>query len=139
MLEAFERQGPASIEQVLEAFLAPTLRLAREPRGQVFVRLMGRIYSEGDILPRIVVTEFRPLVERFRQAFRTAAPDLAEEELFWRVHFALGAMTHVLRGDHLLAALSGGLCNYRDVDAVVARMVAFLSAGFRAPATRSDK
>jgi AcrR family transcriptional regulator len=135
-LEELERHaagGSLTVEEVLEAFLAPTLQVLQTPGGPVFVRLMGRLYVEGDILPRIVHEEFGVILSRFGGALRSALPGIPEEELYWKMHFAIGAMAQALRGTHELPVITGGLCEASDAEATLVRLVAFLSAGFRAP------
>ncbi len=127
MLDKAEQSGGgATLEQILEAFLAPPFRM-RGRRAQ-FVRLMGRLYGEGT-MALIVRKHFHPTVERFQAALRRALPHLGPEELQWRTHFMVGVMAHAMFGPPE-GESSGG----RDTDDLVERMVAFLAAGFRAPA-----
>jgi len=135
-LEEIERRtdgADPAVEEVLEAFLAPTLQVLQTPGGSVFVRLMGRLYAESDILPQIIRGEFGGMLDRFGAALRRALPQLPQQELFWRIAFAIGAMSQALRGAKNLPLLSGGLCDASEARAAMARLVAFLSAGFRAP------
>ncbi len=124
-------QGP-SLEQVLDAFFAPMARAAGEsPR---FVRLMGRIYAEGQLLP-LVHRNFQPVIARFFPAMRKALPGLPQEEFVWRMHFMIGAMAHTL-------------CSSPDPAFVANRewaiaqridyLIRFLIGGFRAPAATPD-
>lgn len=125
--------GPLELEAVLKAFLVPTLQVARGSGGVTFVKLMGRLYAEGEHLPRIFGAHFGHLLKRFGEALRRALPDLPPGELFWRVHFTLGAMAFALRGGEDLRAISGGLCDIDDTEGTLKRLVTFVSAGFRAP------
>jgi AcrR family transcriptional regulator len=135
MLDECERAAgskPAELERVLEAFLVPTFRMARQPGGDRVVRLMGRLYVE-DVIPRLVTAEFSEAVSRFVNALRRAVPDLPPEELRSRIHLAIGAMSQALRGAPYLPPLSGEA----EVEETVDRLVAFLSAGFRAPVRKT--
>jgi AcrR family transcriptional regulator len=110
---------PAPVEKVLEAFLAPPF-LERE-RSPLFVKVMGRMYSEG-LMPTVIAKHFQPMVTRFFAALQSALPQMPPDELAWRIHFMIGAMAHSMWS-------SPGL----DVPSVVIpRLVAFLAAGFRA-------
>ncbi len=127
-------QSPA-LERVIEAFVAPTFRMARDPAsgGMVFMRLLGRLHAEGDLLPGILMAQFREVMERFGAALRRALPDLPEEELFWRLNFAIGALAQTLRGGSKdLEAISDLSISFNS-EMALERLVAFLSAGFRAP------
>jgi len=55
-------------------------------------------------------------------------------DMFWTAHFLIGAMAHTMSGEHLLVALSGGLCHTDEPDAIVQRMVKSFAAAFRAQA-----
>ena len=92
--------NPPPLEQVIEAFVAPTFRMARNPAsgGMVFMRLLGRLHAEGDVLSGILTSQFRDVLERFGAALRQALPDLPPGELFWRLNFAIGALGQALRG-----------------------------------------
>lgn len=133
--------GPPELENVLKAFLVPTLQVAHKSArgGMTFVKLMGRLYAEGEHLPRIFRTHFGLLLKRFDDALRRALPDLPPEELFWRIHFAMGAMAFTLRGNEELRIMSGGLCSTDDPEGALERLVAFVSAGMRAPLMIPEK
>jgi AcrR family transcriptional regulator len=138
LLDACERaageQGP-SVEGVLAAFLKPGIRAASDPArgGALFPRLLGRLHAESDLLSGILAAHFLPVLQRFGSALRKAMPELPSEELFWRVHFAIGATAQALRGAEGLEKLSGGLCRASDPQETLDRLVTFLSAGLRAP------
>jgi AcrR family transcriptional regulator len=132
--EAEAGSGPLAVEKVLEAFLAPTFSVA--DRSPKFVRLMGRMHGEG-LMPMIVERHFQPTVIRFTEAFRRALPGLPNDELLWRIHFMLGTMAHALFGPP--KTRPGVETTSLDAQGVVQRLVAFLGAGFRAPAAGSEE
>lgn len=125
---------PPSLEKVIEAFVAPTFRMARDPGsgGMVFMRLMGRLHAEGDALSGILVTHFRDVLERFATALRQALPDLPPGELFWRLNFAIGALGQALRGGSKQLGVIADLSLASNSEMALEQLVAFLSAGFRA-------
>jgi AcrR family transcriptional regulator len=144
-LEAVERVsgGKPSLEMVLQAFLAPAFRLSKDPaRGQtVFPRLMARLHSEGgDVTRKILQKHFGEILPRFLRAIHDAVPELPISEMFWRWHFAIGAMAHSLSvSPDELKRLTEGLLSSDDAEITLERIVQFLAAGFRAPATRSPE
>jgi len=138
MLARFEREAggrPLELEKIFEAFLVPAFRMAYEDRegGPQFARLMGRLYAEGDLLPRIVKNNFGPVLETFAAALKRALPGVGEEDLLWRMHFAIGAVAHTLRGGWQLEHLPGGPIASVDWQVTLHRLIDFLTAGFRAP------
>lgn len=119
--------GPPDLEKVLDSFFAPTAEVAG--RNPQFVRLMGRIYSEG-LMPKIVQKHFQPAAGKFLAALARALPDLPQDELMWRVHFMVGAMAHTLCGAPVFPVPVDPIS---DFPRRMQRLVAFLGAGFRAP------
>jgi AcrR family transcriptional regulator len=132
-IEMLDAAGPdPTVEQIVEAFLAPILIIA-QPTPE-WVPLVGRILSTPDLfLDRVFKKHLAVMSQRFSEALAKALPELPAEERLWRMHFMAGAMTHVLLWSRILPAMTGGICDPSDRKAIVARAVAFLSAGFRAP------
>lgn len=128
--------GPSpTLEQILQAFLAPILEQEIWPA----VPLIGRVLSNPDqFLERVFKKHLASVVKRFGDAIAQTLPGLPQEEVAWRLHFMAGSMSHVLVRSQVLPAMSGGLCHPQDRKALMARLVTFLSAGFRAPATRLE-
>ncbi len=112
-----------TLEQVLSAFVLPTLEV-RDAHPN-FVRLMGRLHSEGDHLPRIIGAHFAPFVMRFQLAIQKACPELPPGELMWKIHFAIGAMAHAMRGAAHVATPPLASAEMAQ------RLIQFLCAGFR--------
>ena len=133
-LEAEAGDGPLDLERLVETFVGPGLRLARKKEGGVVMSLLGRTHSEPmPELRRIFFEQFRDLKDRFVAAFHRALPELSEEELYWRLHFLVGAMAQTMGEPDRLQIMSEGLCDPTDVDGTIRRIVPFLAAGLRAP------
>ena len=126
-LEAEAGDRPVAMEQILEAFLAPAVsRVAANPE---FSKLMGRLLGEG-MMPAVVDKHFRHVGMRFVKAMAKTLPELSPVELGWRIHFMIGAMAHTLCAQPV--QFHTGL-EMEDGQAVLQRLVAFLSGGMRAP------
>ena len=97
-VEAGAGDGPLAVEDVLRTLFAPAIRLSRDPeRGETFMHLCGRFYSElGEYMQPMFEELFKEVIERFMAAFQKACPELPVKELFWRTHFAVGAMVHTM-------------------------------------------
>jgi AcrR family transcriptional regulator len=132
-VEAAAGNRPLSLEGVLEAFLAPVL----EPNGpglEHLKPLMGRMYSmPPDFIKRLFHVHLAPVAARFTAALARAVPGLPESECLWRLYFMGGAMVHVINWSGVIPALSDGLADPTDATALLARLIAFAAAGFRAP------
>jgi AcrR family transcriptional regulator len=131
-LEMLDQLGPyPELEHILTAFLQPVLELQLE----AVVPLLGRIMSDPQqFVARVYKKHLQPIAARFHQALEKAVPELTPTERQWRFYFAAGVMTHVLCWSRILPEISGGMCDIADREALLERAVAFLAAGFRAPA-----
>ena len=141
LLDACEAQAgdnPPPIEGLIRAFLAPVLSASHQGLAG-FVRLFGRMHAEpGEAVEAVFHGQFAEIKSRFVAAFRRAMPNVPAEEMFWGVHFLIGAMAHTMSGLHHLKFISDGLCDPSDSEAILNRLVAFFAAGFRAPAPQGD-
>jgi AcrR family transcriptional regulator len=134
------KKGP-SLEQVVEAFLAPVVRLHEDPHhGEIFTNLMGRLLADpAYFLQWIMPSEFAEVRNRFAAAIERALPGLPREEIMWRMMFAIGALAHLMRVWDHMPALSDGACKKGNVKINTERLVAFVAAGLRVPVKRGRK
>ncbi len=142
LLERCERAAEGDtlpLEQVIEAFLVPTFRMAADPArgGPTFLRLMGRLQAESDVLPNVILIRFRPVLLRFGEALARALPGLPPAELYWRARLSMGATAQVLRDSQFTKFAAVRSDGSLDYEPVLDRLVAYLSAGFRAPIVES--
>ncbi len=124
-----------AVEKVLEALVAPALRLSRDRRrgGPAFMKLLGRIFADpGDKLQALCLEQFGDIGRRFMPVFQRALPKLPPVELMWRIHFVIGVMAHTMADTQKLKHISRGVCDPDDTEGIVERMVAFLAAGMKA-------
>ncbi len=150
-LEAEAAGAPLTVEQILNAFLAPAVEIgSRHPEA---IKLMGRLYAEG-MIPSLVERHFKPTGKRFVAALRRALPDLPDQEFFLRVDFMIGAMSHTLVHTQVIGPRLDAVKTEPDAAAPhggpvvpgvltgsrrLACLITFLSAGFRASATRAEE
>jgi hypothetical protein len=74
------------------------------------------------------------MVGRFRAAFGEALPHLPREEVSWRLHFVMGALSYTLAGSDGLKLISQIRPEDTDNDELLlTRLAPFLAAGLRAP------
>jgi AcrR family transcriptional regulator len=130
--EMLDAAGPnPTLEQLLRAFMEPVL----DQDLASVVPLLGRMLSDPtQFVERVYKKYFAAVAQRFQDAFHKELPDLPRAELLWRIHFAVGSMTHVMSWSQALPDLTGGACNVLDRQALVDRLVAFAAAGFSVPA-----
>jgi AcrR family transcriptional regulator len=136
-LEAGET--PPTVEQVLETFLAPPLRMkyAAGEAGTAFMRLTGHaMFQSNERIRHQLMDQFQEVARRYLDALTRAAPHAPVEETIWRLLFSVGAMVHALVMSEDARVHTWKQIDPDDVDALIDRMVRFLSAGFMAPAAR---
>jgi AcrR family transcriptional regulator len=126
--------GKPPVREILAALFEPPLRWSNPAHERrISVQFIIRARSEGtEAMKEVLRTDVSHL-RRFADALIGALPHLAREEIYWRLHFALG-MIHNNRFAEFdrLHALSDGLTRESDVDALLKRMIDFAEAGFLA-------
>ena len=140
-IEAAAGDGPLPLEPVVEAFIAPAIRLSRDPeRGGFVMRLFGHTFSEpSEQISRMFYGQFQGVAGRFTAALGRALPDLPPEEVFWRLVFMVGAMAHTMALSEKLPRLFGDLCHESDPGTTMERLVSFLVSGMRAPVPATER
>jgi AcrR family transcriptional regulator len=138
--EAEARGRPLTCEKILQAMLYPALRLARDEArgGKNFLRLLGRAYADpAPFIRQFLSDQYARMIVRYKAAFAKALPDLPVQELTWRLHFVMGALSYTVAGTdalRLIAQLSEEETSHVDHDIVVIEKLApFLAAGLKAP------
>ena len=136
MLEQVETEAgdqPPSLEGILEAFIAPDLRLIRDlgERGVIITRFLGRSYTEPtEMVQALIREQYEELGQRFMQVAARSLPKVPQMELYWRFKLVVGVLTYILADTDRTEQYAEDLS---DVDQTVRRLVAFLAAGLRAP------
>lgn len=133
--EAIARHdGKPPVREILTAYFAPPLRWAAPGHDRrISVQFIIRARSEGTADIREVLSNDVSHLARFADALIAARPDLAKEDVYWRLHFVLG-LVHNNRFAEFdrLHHLSEGLTREADVEALLRRMLDFAEAGFLA-------
>lgn len=138
-LDRFEKEArgaPLKPHQIVEAFFGVSLRMAAdiEHGGHTFMRLLGRTYTEPSAFVRqFLADEYAAVVPRFKEALFRALPDVPPEEILWRFHFMLGAMSYAIAGTDALQLVAEHELDEKDPGALARRLMPFLLGGLRAP------
>jgi AcrR family transcriptional regulator len=139
LLEKIEREagGKAlSCEKVLFAMLIPALRLARDEErgGKDFLRVLGRAYADpAPFIRHFLSAQYAEMIGRYKEAFLRALPHLSRQELTWRLHFVMGALSYTLAGTDALKLFAQVTAADND-ELLLQRLAPFLVAGLKAPA-----
>ncbi len=128
---------PLTCEKILSAMFIPALTLARDQErgGQNFLRLLGRAYADpAPFIREFLSSQYAEMIARFRAAFGRALPHIPREEVSWRLHFVMGALSFTLAGTDVLKMIAHYHPDEVENDELLLKRLApFLAAGLRAP------
>jgi AcrR family transcriptional regulator len=122
------------VRKVLYALLAPAIVVPADTGpNSLYGTLIARTRADGpeeliDLLERQTGH-----LEPYAQALRTILSDLPPEEIYWRLHFVLNIEHAVHTELNRLHHLSKGLCDTRDREAILTRIIDFSLPGMVAP------
>jgi hypothetical protein len=98
------------------------------------MRLLGHTYSKpSEFVRGFLAEEYAAVIARFRAALIKALPGVPREEILWRFHFMLGAMSYAIAGTDALHMVSEDALDDGDAEALYARLMSFMLGGLRAP------
>ncbi len=137
-LEKVEAQArPPASEEIIRAFLSPTLRLVEDAKGggRNFIRLLGRTYTEpAKAIRQLIGQMYAPIMDRYKDALERALPHMPREEIVWRMHFMFGTLAYTLAATDTVQLIAGCKPEDRyDARLLEERLTAFLHAGLNAP------
>lgn len=126
---------PLSVEMILRALLLPPLRLAvgAPAKRQAVAQLVGRIVTEPNPETQEFLREqYAEVRGAFLRALQASLPETPMVDLRWRFEFVSGALGLILCNPRKLEKETHGACNPVNTEQVLAEMLHFFSAGFRA-------
>ncbi|MDF9620658.1 TetR/AcrR family transcriptional regulator [Pseudomonas entomophila] len=142
-LDRRQAQQKASLEELLEMLVEQAL--AVQPRSNndlsIFMRLLGLAFSQSQgHLRRYLEDMYGKVFRRYMLLVHEAAPRIPPLELFWRVHFMLGAAAFSMSGIKALRAIAETDFGINtSIEQVMRLMVPFLAAGMRADTGVTDE
>lgn len=139
LLDKLEREAGGrspTCEKILFAMLIPALRLARDEKrgGKNFLKVLGRAYADpAPFIRHFLSEQYAGMIGRYKEAFLRALPHLSRQELTWRLHFVMGALSYTLAGTDALKLFAQVTAADND-ELLLQRLAPFLVAGLKAPA-----
>jgi AcrR family transcriptional regulator len=131
----FEESNSPVLEDIADVLLRPTIevghRLAHSAND--FARILVTIANSADQRSKELAEQYYdPMARRFIAAFEKTTPGLGHENAVWAYMFAIGVGMTMMAQTGRPQRLSGGLCDDSDVEAMLARIIPFITAGIRA-------
>lgn len=127
-------RGKARIAAIIEAFIRPALKQIEVAEGQKFIRLRAVLSGENsELLEKLVAKNFDQSSNAFISALCECLPSLSRTDVCWRFHFLLGAIYYTAAGPHRIYDFSNHTCDPSDNEAVIRKLVPFMTQAFCAP------
>jgi len=131
--EARQLKRPVDLEGALQAFVEPTVLLARDKKsgGAQYAQLIAQLTNNPNEYARAVSRKYTdPIARQTMRVLREAVPETDSTALPWCYLFAVGAMISAISATGRVKLLSDGECDPDDVQRIVGLLVPFLSGGF---------
>ena len=148
VLDAYEKDAGGNAlkpSQIVDGFFGTLLRLADHEQhgGMTFLRLLGRTLTEpSEFIRTFLSHEYKPVMDRYKEALFRALPEVPKAEIVWRFHFMLGATSYAIAGTDALRLVTDWQIEEEDstdrLDRLVPRLMSFLLGGLRAPLPQYD-
>jgi len=125
------------LEEVIDAYMRPFMTQVRrsELSEKLLFKLMARMLGDrGGNLPAQVEEQMRRVMSRFVKVLAKVLPELAADDLLWRLHFMVGAMIHGMAHAETLQRLTNGASGMPSAEATLGHLIRFTCAGLRGDA-----
>lgn len=135
LLMRTQRAGEVpSSREILRTFVEPTLRLRQQGSDtEDFIALIGRTLAEPrGVAMSIFMRLMEPLMSRLFQTLELSLSGLSRQTLFWRLHFTIGSLSHIMRCHERYAMVPEEVTIDMPVDDLVEKFLDFASAGMEA-------
>jgi AcrR family transcriptional regulator len=129
--KAEQAEEVPSCRDILRTFVEPTLRLRQQGAdAEDFIALIGRILAEPrGLAMSIFLRHMGPLMTRLFQALELSLSELSRQTLFWRLHFTIGSLSHIMRCHERHSMAPEDISVDLPVDELVELFLDFATAG----------
>ena len=142
-MDKIENQSNLNITHVLNTLVRPLIEIddVRPNGSSVFMKLLGKAYAETQgHIRRFAMEKYSEVFAKFTKLLHIASPETKASEMFWRLHFMLGAFIFTLAGHEALQEISESDFQEKvSVEEIIARLIPFLSAGFLSTSVINSK
>ena len=118
---------PDAVPQIMTALLAPPL--GPEGGGRAYARIFTGLAVGESRDAALVVEHYDPTAKEFIAALQTVCPHASAQAVSWGYNMAIGALVAAVARNGRPERLIGATGAPPDMDAVVARLVAYCVAG----------
>lgn len=121
-----------TLQEIFSAMLTPPIFwLYDEEQGlSGYIRFLARAYLEEASDMVNVMQEEVDVFDKFVPYLHKIKPSLTEEDIYWRIHFMMGAMHHTINHLDRISLLSHKACQTGTREITRDRLVDFCCNGF---------
>ena len=124
-------------EQIMVALFLPAERIARSdaPYASTYIQFLGRAYTDpSPVVREYIDGHYLEVQGRFFLAFKRALPELALDDLAFRLHFSMGALASILAGGNIPQLQSEFTQGQADNQVLVlSRLITLMTAALKVP------
>ena len=134
-LEQDRGQGNIKVEEVLALVAANMVTGPADPstgkRLSVFMRLLGLAYTQSQgHMRRFLRENYYGTYKRVVRVMQASKPELSQNDVFWRLHFAIGSAVFSMSSIETLRAMAQNDTQQdNNVNDVLTKLVPFIAAG----------
>ncbi|MGV2986266.1 TetR/AcrR family transcriptional regulator [Vibrio sp. E150_011] len=127
-----------NLDDVFHAIKAPLCSLNNIKANGMnrFLLLLSKGYSDiQGHLRWFILTRYKSTLDLFVESVRSCCDGIDDAELFWRLHFSLGTFIFAIGSSKALTEIASSTFDQHDADveAIIDRLIPYLSAGVLAP------
>ncbi len=125
--------GAPTLEAVLDALARPWIEMHGTEEGRFYTRLIAREGTDPREAERGIVRDLLdPVARDFLHAMEEVLPDRRRADIHWAYYFFVSTLQMILGNPGRVERLSGDLLDHQSSDAIVSRLVGFVSAALKA-------
>lgn len=132
-LQQWLQSGSQSSISLVESLALPLIEMEKKkPRSiALFVQLLGRGYSETQgHLRAFIMSNYGSTIETMLTAFERLLPNVGRDEIFWRLHFALGSCVFSLSSTKALTEIAmADFDQSPSIESMIKRLISFVASG----------
>ncbi|MDH3393475.1 MAG: TetR/AcrR family transcriptional regulator [Desulfobulbaceae bacterium] len=135
LTEARSRDAAPDVHQTLAAFIEPTLSFRNSgPGAKDFIALVARALADpNDTAREVFINQITPIFGLLHQCLAEALPDIDPKTLYWRLHFTIGSLTHIMHNLDKLSIPAEMQPGDNDFREITTNLLSFLTAGMGTP------
>jgi AcrR family transcriptional regulator len=123
-----------TIEEIIRAWMTPSMEMRRTAGGLAYMRLQARLTNEvTDYALKMRREVHDEAAGRYISAFQRARPDIDPKAMYWRMIFMLGCFFYGMSDSNRLETMSAGKVKNTNNDELFRQMMSFLIGGLTAP------